>query len=148
RGPALLAGEVGKGLLARPPEIGVTAQGGDLARRDAGEPPGPVLGIQQDLGHSLEVGAAEALQKKQLSSEIQTQRQSRRERLIERVTARFVFVADRFELGIFVVRSPDDLTPGIQQDGGSAVRHGYDGLNPLFARGTAEGRDQPVPYSG
>ena len=48
-GPAAPARKLGRRLLLRPPEVAVAAQAGDLARRHAAEPPGPILRPRQDL---------------------------------------------------------------------------------------------------
>ena len=67
------------------PQVGVTAEGGDLAGHDLGESPGPELWVQQDRLGLLEEGWVSVLEIEQLNAEVQAERQGRGERGGERI---------------------------------------------------------------
>ena len=147
------------------PQVAVAADRGQLARRNPGQPPGPVLRIGENAVGAHELLREVALQPEQLAAEVHPCRQGREVALQPEQLAAEVHpcrqggAAGLGERGSHLGEGLDGLLRGLglvvedgqgepvsaHQGGGAAVGRRHDGVDLVARRQPGRGLQQPAP---
>ena len=144
RAKAALAREAREGARFGLPQIGVTAERGQLACLRTGEPPREVLRPQEDVARARELGREAPLEPVELPAQVQARRQARRARVREVACERLVACVELADAVELVVEHRQGQHVAGQERRGRAVRHRHDRVDLVIGSDPRQALDRPL----